>query len=151
VAASVAAAAVLGPTVLVTVLSQGGDDVATVGPPAQESLQRDDAAAADAGQGSQEPDAAASEGGEELAPGSSGLTEVPVDVLEVLDDPAADPAPPGCGSRLADEIGGQTLWAVGYDGDTVLVVVEERDGLAVWWLASCGSGVSQALGRSGAG
>jgi hypothetical protein len=151
VAASVAAAAVLGSTVLVTLLDQGELDVTTAAETEVESVQRDETSAADAAtEGSAEQGSVATPGGAEFG-AKSALPQVPAALLELVDDPAAAPGAPGCGSRLADDLDAQVVTAITDDAGRVLVLVQGPSGQVAWQLPSCESMSADALARSDIG
>lgn len=151
VAASVAALAVLASVVVIPMLGAGEDDstaqTTVIGPEVSDALPGDTAA------GQAVPERSAPEAVPALPP-------VPLELVDALDDPAATPAPAGCGQQLAADQGADVLDAVlvrgllpgaGADDTGVLVWTRGPSADAVWWLPTCSSGAADALARSAAG
>jgi hypothetical protein len=136
-AASVAAFAVLGTSVLVPLLRNGADDPLAGADLAESSLSAEEASAGDEAA----DDAAA------LAPEpSADLPEVPAAIRSQAEPQAA--LPDSCGDALALQLGGRVQRASGAGDNGVLVVVEVAGQRMLWWLPSCDAAASQARGRT---
>lgn len=132
VAAAVAAAAVVGSAVLLPSM-QGSDDSLAGADVAAESVQRDEPESAD-----------------QAAAAPAPLPQVPADLVAVVATSGATSSPTECGTVLAEQVGAVLRGSQTVDDDRagVLVVLDEAEGRAVWWVPTCVAGVDQALGRS---
>jgi hypothetical protein len=131
VAAGVAATAVVGSAVLLPM--QGSDDSLAGADVAAESVQRDEPESAD-----------------QSAAAPASLPQVPADLVALVATSGATSSPTECGTVLAEQVGAVLRGSQTVDDDRagVLVVLDEAEGRAVWWVPTCGAGVDQALGRS---